>query len=42
MECEFCVWTWMKNTVPNKFGQDWEGYFGNVIGYRLLVAIFKV
>ncbi len=21
---------------------DWEGYFGNVIGYRLLVTIFKM
>ena len=22
--------------------QDWEGYFGNVIGYRLLVTLFKM
>ncbi len=21
--------------------QGWEGYFGNVIGYRLLVTLFK-
>ncbi len=22
--------------------QGWKGYFGNVIGYRLLVTIFKM
>ncbi len=28
---------WIMNDM-----QGWEGYFGNVIGYRLLVTLFKM
>ncbi len=27
---------------PRAESQGWESYFGNVIGYRLLVTVFKM
>ncbi len=34
----------LNEPIPAKItgNQGWEGYFGNVIGYRLLVTIFKM
>ncbi len=32
----------VSGAIKYKVSQGWEGHFGNVMGYRLLVTLFKM